>query len=100
MLEFLAELLELNEGATPSFKRDGSEIKRCYRCTSGPKKGKLVSDPKQCGKRKNPKKVRNGRKVAREKKGVRTRKTSITKRTTLSKLLKRLNARLAKVHNK
>lgn len=99
MLEFLCELLELNEGAKPTFKRDGTEIKRCYRCTSGPKKGKLVSDPKQCGARKNPKKVRNGRKVAREKKGVRIRKTGITKRTTLSKLLKRLNARLAKVHN-
>lgn len=100
MFGFLIELLDLNEGANPSFKRTGNEIKRCYRCTSGPKKGKLVADPKECGRRKNPKKVRNGRKVAREKKGVRLRKTSITKRTTLSKLLKRLNARLAKVHSK
>ena len=95
-LDFLQELLIISEGAQPAFKRSGSVIKRYFRCTTGPKAGKLVSDPKLCGLRKHPKRVRAGRKVAREKKGVRIRKTAISKRTSLSKLLTRLNARIAR----
>lgn len=84
----------LNEAAVRMFKRKGKEIKRMYRCTTGPKKGKPVSDPKLCAQRKDPKKVRHGRKVARTKKGVRIRKSKISKRTTMSKMVKRMNDRL------
>lgn len=84
----------LSEAAKRAFKRVGKEIKRRYRCTTGPKKGKVVSDPKLCATRKDPKKVRHGRKVARTKKGVRIRKSAISKRTSMSKLVAKMNQRL------
>lgn len=85
----------LNEAAIRMFKRRGKEIKRMYRCTTGPKKGKPVSDPKLCATRKDPKKVRHGRKVARTKKGVRLRKTKIAKRTSMSRMVRRMNQRIS-----
>jgi len=84
----------LSEAAVRMFKRIGKEIKRRYRCTTGPKKGKPVSDPKMCATRKDPKKVRHGRKVARTKKGIRIRKSKIMKRTAMSKMVRRMNKRL------
>lgn len=84
----------LSEAAVRMFKRVGKEIKRKYRCTTGPKKGKPVSDPSKCATRKDPKKVRHGRKVARAKKGVRIRKSKIAMRTSMSKMVRRMNARL------
>jgi len=85
----------LSEGAVRIFKRFGKEIKRRYRCTTGPKKGKPVSHPSKCATRKDPKKVRHGRKVARAKKGIRVRKTKIARRTSMSKMVTRMNARLS-----
>ncbi|MHA2404569.1 MAG: hypothetical protein ACXADH_16335, partial [Candidatus Kariarchaeaceae archaeon] len=84
----------LSEAAVRMFKRIGKEIKRRYRCTTGPKKGKPVSDPKLCATRKDPKKKRIGRKVARTRKGIRIRKSKITKRTAMSKMVARMNKRL------
>lgn len=84
----------LDEGAKRAYKRMGMEIVRKYRCTSGRKKGKLVSDPAQCSMRKNPKKVRQGRKSARLNKAVRVRKTQMAKRSSLSKVLRSMNKRL------
>ncbi len=85
----------LNEAARRAFKRIGKEIKRRYRCTTGPKKGRVVANPIVCATRKDPRKVRHGRKVARTKKGVRLRKTKIMKRTAMSKLARRMNKRLS-----
>ncbi len=84
----------LSEAAVRMFKRFGKEIKRRYRCTTGPKKGKPVSDPTKCATRKDPKKVRHGRKVARTKKGIRIRKSKIALRTSMSRMVRRMNARL------
>ena len=85
----------LDEAARRAFKRIGKEIRRRYRCTTGPKKGKVVANPIVCATRKDPRKVRHGRKVARSKKGVRLRKTRLMKRTAMSKLARRMNQRLA-----
>lgn len=85
----------LDEGARRAYKRIGSQIKRVFRCTSGRKKGKLVSDPSICGKRKDPRKVRVGKRVARTKKGIRIRKSGITRKTAKSKVLRKMNARLS-----
>ena len=85
----------LNEGAIRQFKRFGTVIKRQYRCTSGPKAGKIAASPQACGQRKDPRKIRHGKKVARMKKGVRVRKTKIAKRKAVSKMVTRMNARLA-----
>lgn len=90
----------LTEAAKRMFKRIGKEIKRRYRCTTGPKKGKPVSDPKLCATRKDPRKVRHGRKVARTKKGIRIRKSKIMKRTAMSKMVRRMNQRLSSGQNK
>lgn len=32
------------------WRRSGSKIKRAVRCTSGPRAGRVVSNPNQCGK--------------------------------------------------
>lgn len=85
----------VSEAARRAFKRVGKQIKRRYRCTTGMKKGKVVSDPKLCATRKDPKKVRLGRRVARTRKGVRIRKSAISKRTAMSKMVRRMNQRLS-----
>jgi len=85
---------DLFEAAQRAFKRLGQSIKRYYRCKGGPKDGKMVSDPKSCAQRKDPKKVRHGRKIARTKKGVRIRKTAIKKKQAVSRMVARMNARL------
>jgi len=85
----------ITEAAKRAFKRIGKEIKRRYRCTTGPKKGKVVSNPILCATRKDPKKVRHGRKIARTRKGVRVRKSRISKRTSMSKMVRRMNQRLS-----
>lgn len=84
----------LTEAATRAFKRVGKKVERRFRCTAGPKKGKVVSDPILCSKRKDPKRVRTGRKVARSKQGVRIRKSEISKRTSLSRMVTKMNRRL------
>lgn len=93
ILEPMGEAVE--EAVQRAFRRVGSEIKRQYRCTSGPKQGKMVASPAACFKRKDPKKVRHGKKVARSRKGIRLRKTDVAKRSAVSKLVTKMNKRLA-----
>lgn len=92
--DFQIEEQELTEASKRQWKRFGKELRKRYRCTSGPKQGKLVADPSQCASRKDPKKVRQGRKVMRTKKNTIARKSKIAKRTQLSKIVTRVNARL------
>lgn len=84
----------LTEAAQRMFKLIGKKIVRKYRCMSGPKKGKPVSDPSKCATRKDPAKVRQGRKNMRRGKATRKRKAKITKKTAKSKLARKLNAGL------
>ncbi len=84
----------LDEAAVRQWKRNGSKRIMKYRCTTGPKKGRLVSKPGACGIRKDPKKKRLGKKVMRSKKGIISRKSAISKRKGISKMLSKLNARL------
>lgn len=84
----------LDEAAKRAFKRMGKNIKRYYRCTAGKKAGKLVADPKECAKRKDPRKVRVGRRVARLKKGIRIRKGAITAKSAVHKRVVQMNKRL------
>ena len=86
------ELLE--EGVTRQFRRYGSKLKREYRCHGGAKDGKLVSQPSECGIRKDPNRVHAGQMSARTKKGQRVRKSNLTKRKTLSQILVRHNKML------
>jgi len=86
----------LDEAAIRAFKRSEKTIKRYYRCTTGAKAGRLVSDPKKCAVRKDPVKVRHGRKVMRKKKGIIQQKSKITKRSAISKLITKKNVSLSK----
>jgi len=84
----------LSEAAVRQFKLKNKKIKRMYRCTSGPKKGRPVSDPKQCMQRKDPAKVRQGQKNMRRGKAVRKRKAKITRKSAISRNTRRLNKSL------
>lgn len=88
------EEISLQESFTRRFKRTGSKIKKMFRCSSGPKKGMTVSDPRKCNKRKDPRKVRSGRKTMRTKGATIHRKAKIGLRTAPSRLLRRLNRSL------
>lgn len=91
---------QLDEAAQRAYRRVGNSITQYYRCTSGPKKGKLASDPSKCGQRKDPQRVRHGRKVAQRKGSIRVRKTQARKRTQLSKRVTTLNATLRNRNSK
>lgn len=92
---FFDDNAPLTEGARRAFKRVGKVIKRWYRCTTGRKAGKVVSDPKVCARRKEPRKVRLGRKINRQRRAIRIRKSKIVARTATARVVKRMNQRLA-----
>jgi hypothetical protein len=77
--------------AKQQWKRFGMKLKRQFRCTSGRKKGKIVSDASKCSVRPDPKKIRQGRRTMRMKKNTIKRKTAITKKKAISKLVTKLN---------
>jgi hypothetical protein len=85
---------QLDEGATMVWARQGDEIVRKYRCTSGRRKGKIVSSPSACNAPTNIKK-RQTMKKTRAAKGARMdRKARKTKRfNPASQRLARLNQR-------
>ena len=85
---------KLNEAAQRAFKLINKVVTRKYRCTAGPKKGKLVSNPASCATRKDPKKVRQGRKVMRSKKGIIQRKSRVSKNKAMNKVVAGMNRRL------
>lgn len=93
------EYESLDEGAKRAFKRTGGSLSSYFRCTTGPKAGKLASDPSKCGQRPDPKKVRHGRKVAKLKGSIRIRKTKQKKKTELSKRITRMNKQLMGQNN-
>lgn len=86
--------MKICETAKRVFKRRGDGMEHYFRCTVGPKQGKLVADPSSCGKRPDPKRVRHGRIVAKTRGSIRVHKTSVTKKTNTSKRIAELNRRL------
>jgi len=85
----------LEESALRQYKRFGNTMKIRYRCATGQRTGKIVSQPSSCAQRKDPLKVRHGRKVMRSKKGTIARKSRITKGKAISKTLTKMNKRLS-----
>jgi len=81
----------IGEGVEKAYKKKNNALSMQYRCTTGSHKGKVVSNPTVCNKRKDPKKVRAGKSAARLKKVIRIEKSRIAKKTSLSRLLTRLN---------
>ena len=78
--------------ARMTWSRNGSKIVRKYRCTSGPRKGRVVSSPAQCSK---PIDVKKRMALKRTKARLGSRMARRSKRTKkinpASKLIKRLN---------
>lgn len=83
--------ITLEESSVPVYKRKGNVITTYYKCTSGPKKGKLISDPAMCNIRPNPKRVRHGKIISRTKQAIRLQKTNISKKRSISKRLTQMN---------
>lgn len=81
----------LSEGVVQIWSRSGGRMVRKYRCTSGPRKGRIVSKPAVCT---QPKKVGSilAIKKARARRGSTIRvKTARTKRATASRRIAKLN---------
>jgi len=49
------KLRELFEGVVPAFSKSGSKTTRKYKCTSGPRKGRIVAKASTCSAPKNVK---------------------------------------------
>lgn len=86
---------EIAEGVQRQYKNIGGTVQKRFRCTAGKKKGRMVSKPIVCFKRKDPKKVRRGKKLMRIKKKLIMRKSKIAKRRQISKLITKMNKRLS-----
>lgn len=97
ILEILHDdLEELSEGFQRAYRRTGKHsMKLGVRCSSGQKAGKWVSDPAECNKRKDIKKVIAGRRIMRQKGAQIHHKAEITKRGAFSHIVARVNARLS-----
>lgn len=63
-----------------AWKKQGNKVKMKYRCGSGPRKGRLVSDPKQCHAGKNVSKSKNMKKTKAAKGHRMARKAARTKK--------------------
>ncbi|MGI0075807.1 MAG: hypothetical protein ACREAU_00180 [Nitrosopumilaceae archaeon] len=85
----------LEEAAKRAFRRRGTKLVPGYRCTAGPKAGRVVSTPTTCSHRKDPAKIRRGKKVMRQRGATIRRKSRLTKRRAVSKALVRINKRLS-----
>lgn len=86
----------LTETAEGAYKRYGNVIKKQYRCTSGPKTGKIVANPIDCNKPKNKKRIKAGKKAARKSKSLRIAKSKMSRKKSISKMVTKLNNKLEK----
>jgi hypothetical protein len=91
IFNYFFDFLEESPRITRQFKRIGNNIKRQFRCMSGDKQGRLVSDASKCGIRKDPKRVRQGKIFARHKKAQKIRKSKRTKAKPFSRRLVKFN---------
>jgi len=88
----LAALETIEEGGSPAWRSSGRKPKMKFRCTSGPRAGRVVSDLRQCGEHPDPAKAAKFR-LTKAKKGARmARKSKRTKKVSpMSKIIAQLN---------
>lgn len=83
---------EITESVTQIWSRKGNKLARKYRCTSGSRKGRIVSKPSTCTAPKNLKRSTALKKTRKMKASKIAIKSSRTKRTNpISKKVARLN---------
>ena len=88
------EILEsIDEASRGIFGRTGpSTLKRKFRCTSGPRKGRVVSDPATCNKPIDVAKRIRAKQTRKKKAGLAAFKRARTMRSTpVTKILKKVN---------
>jgi hypothetical protein len=84
---------EVDEASRGIFGRTGpATLKRKFRCTSGPRKGRIVSDPATCNKPIDVAKRIRAKQTRKKKPGLAAFKRAKTMRTTpVTKILKKVN---------
>ena len=81
-----------NEAVSSIFGRGKKTIKRKFRCTSGPRKGRIVSDPATCTKPIDVAKRVRAKATRAKKPGIASFKRARTMRSSpITKILKRTN---------
>lgn len=84
--------MNINEGTRRVFIRRGGVIKKAYKCMSGPRKGRSVSNPSTCF---APRKKASTRakiaRATRKRTSIRVQKSRVAKRKAIHFKLKRLN---------
>jgi len=74
-----------------------NQVKRRYRCTTGPRKGRMVADPATCSAPINIKKRMDFRSTRAKKKGIQGARAGYTKKyNPTSKIAKKLNVGVKK----
>jgi hypothetical protein len=74
------KVAEITEGATQIWGRSGTKTVRKYRCTSGPRKNRIVSKPSTCTAPKNVKKSLAFKKTRASRKNTMAYRAKITKK--------------------
>lgn len=88
----LEDLYPVRENAKMIWARQGNKAVRKYRCTSGAKKGRIVSTPSACGGRKDMKKSIKMKQTVAKKGSIMRRKAKKTKRVNpVSKRIQQMN---------
>lgn len=75
------EFFDIEEGATTIFGKTGKKMSRKYRCTSGPRKGRIVAKASTCTAPLNVKKSAKMKATRRTKKSIQAVRSARTKRT-------------------
>lgn len=76
-------------GTPQIFGKYGSQVKRRYRCQSGPRKGRIVADPATCSAPINLQKRQTMRNTRRKKQTIQGKRASYTKKyNPTSKIVK------------
>lgn len=84
-------------GTSQIFGKYKDKVKRRYRCTSGPRKGRQVADPATCSAPINIKKRMDFRATRAKKKGIQGARAGYTKKyNPTSKIAKKLNVAVKK----
>lgn len=82
----------ISESAIRIWARNGNKIVQKYRCISGPKKGRIVSDPATCSRPVDPRKRQQMRQL-RARKG-----RSMTRKAVKARKLNPLSRRVAQLN--
>ena len=95
------KVVEVTEGFTPAYSKSGQKTVRKYRCTSGPRKGRIVAKAATCTAPINIKAKQSMKKTRAKTKSQAAAKTKRTKKFNPTSLrVRRINKSVHKTKNK